>query len=100
MEETRKAIEELIRDAGAFTAELDTKQKSGCRGGQEKKDADAKLPSMIRLLPTPQRAFERANKLIPQQEMLVAAETGILTTAQQTLDALKNTPNRRYRRCF
>ncbi len=92
MEETRKAIDELNKKMQALTAELDTKQKAVMEADKKKKDADAEVAKHDQALATATEGVERANKLIPQQEMLVAAETGILTTAQQALDGLKNTP--------
>ena len=92
IDEAKKAIEELNKKIATLTTEMEAKQKAVAEADKKKQEADTELIKHDQALATATDGVNRANALVPQQEMLVAAETAILTTAQQMLDAQKATP--------
>lgn len=91
IEETRKAIEELNKKMQALATEKETKDKAVVEADNKKKEAETELTKHDQALATATASVDRANGLIPQQEMLVTAETAVLTTAQQGLETLQKT---------
>jgi WD40 repeat protein len=89
IEESRKAIEELNKKMLALATEKEAKDKLVVEADKKKQDAEAELTKHDQALATATASVDRANSLIPQQEMLVTAETAILTTAQQGLETLQ-----------
>ncbi len=92
MEETRKAIEELNKKLTALATEMEAKQKAVAEADKKKKEAEGELVKHDQALATATDGVERANAMVPKQEMLVTAETAVLTSSQQVLETLKGTP--------
>jgi WD40 repeat protein len=91
IEETRKAIEEANKRMATLMTELEAKQKAVADAEKNKKTAEEELAKHDQALATATDGVERANAEIPKQEQLVASETAILTSVQQSFEALQKT---------
>ena len=91
IEETRKAIEEMNKKMQALAAEKEAKDKAVAEAEKKKREADAELVKHDQALAASTASVERANGLVPQQEMLVTAQTAIFNTVQQGLETIQKT---------